>query len=112
MTALSHVSLVIGLGSSCSQPLLANRPSSTDGSFLKPISRFCAAFDVAVDVRLKPEDTSPEAAADTDTVRGANAVFGRTPSWSHLRQVVSNSAVGWLDPPVCRLQYSRTMSYG
>ena len=27
MTALSHVSLVIGLGSSCSQPLLAKRPS-------------------------------------------------------------------------------------
>ena len=26
-TALSHVSLVIGLGSSCSQPLFAKRPS-------------------------------------------------------------------------------------
>ncbi len=31
-TALSHVSLVIGFGSSCSQPLLAKRPSSTAGS--------------------------------------------------------------------------------
>ena len=35
MTALSHVSLVIGFGSSCSQPLLAKRPSSTAGSFSK-----------------------------------------------------------------------------
>ena len=32
ITALSQVSLVIGLGSSCSHPLFANRPSSTAGS--------------------------------------------------------------------------------
>ncbi len=32
-TALSQVSRVIGLGSSCSQPLLAKRPSRTDGSW-------------------------------------------------------------------------------
>ena len=32
ITALSQVSLVIGFGSSCSQPLLANRPSRIDGS--------------------------------------------------------------------------------
>ena len=38
-TALSHVSFVIGFGSSCSQPLLANRPSSTEGSRRNEISR-------------------------------------------------------------------------
>ena len=38
-TALSQVSLVIGFGSSCSQPLLANRPSRTAGSLRKAISR-------------------------------------------------------------------------
>ena len=36
--ALSQVSLVIGLGSSCSQPLLANRPSKSVGSGRKTIS--------------------------------------------------------------------------
>ena len=39
IAALSQVSFVIGLGSSCSQPLFAKRPSNTDGSFLKEISR-------------------------------------------------------------------------
>ena len=38
MAALSHVSLVRGLGSSCSQPLLANRPSQIVGSGRKVIS--------------------------------------------------------------------------
>ena len=32
ITALSHVSFVIGLGSSCSQPLFAKRPSRMHGS--------------------------------------------------------------------------------
>src|SRR6202040_791633 len=32
IAALSHVSLVTGLGNSCSHPLLANRPSYTVGS--------------------------------------------------------------------------------
>jgi len=38
-TALSQVSLVIGWASSCSQALLANRPSKTFGSTAKAISR-------------------------------------------------------------------------
>ena len=38
MAALSHVSLVSGLGNSCSQPLLANRPSQIVGSGQKVIS--------------------------------------------------------------------------
>src|SRR5260370_24096138 len=37
-TALSHVSFVNGLGSSCSQPLFANRPSMTHGSLRKETS--------------------------------------------------------------------------
>ncbi len=36
--ALSQVSFVMGLGSSCNQPLLANRPSHTAGSGLKTSS--------------------------------------------------------------------------
>ena len=41
--ALSQVSLVSGLGSSWSQPLLANRPSQIVGSGRKTISRPSAA---------------------------------------------------------------------
>src|SRR5262249_62236904 len=36
--ALSHTSLVSGLGSSCSHPLLLNRPSRMQGSSLKDTS--------------------------------------------------------------------------
>src|SRR2546430_11727637 len=103
MAALSHVSFVIGLGSSCSQPLLAKRPSRTAGSLRKLISNPCTD-----EIRLPPSPsgfggpvkpdptTAALAAADTDAVRGANAVFGMTPSWSHLRHLASNSGVSAL----------------
>src|SRR5580700_3821025 len=110
-TALSHVSLVIGLGSSCSQPLFAKRPSRIDGSLRKETSRPEAAgagVAAGVAVRLKP--------GATETDLGANAVSGITPSWTQRRQERSNASVGGvpLEPGCARLepdQCSRTMSY-
>src|SRR5436190_22835851 len=117
MTALSHVSLVIGLGSSCSQPLLAKRPSRTAGSFLKLISNPCV-----VEIWLKPDPTAAKMPGETEACRGEKAVFGMTPSWSHLRQFTSNSgekavvagepcARGIRLKPDFSLQNSRTTSY-
>jgi hypothetical protein len=71
MMALSHVSLVIGLGSSCSQPLLANRPSRTDGSFRNAISRAAAGCN-----RAARKTEQPRAL----TGFCGKAVFGITPS--------------------------------
>src|SRR6202043_616145 len=74
-TALSHVSLVIGFGSSCSQPLFAKRPSRIEGSLRKEISK-PGGGEVGV-VAGVAEAT----AADTrETGFGGNAVFGTTPS--------------------------------
>src|SRR5580658_4806470 len=42
--ALSQVSFVTGLGNSCNQPLLANRPSKSVGSRRKTISHFPAGI--------------------------------------------------------------------
>ena len=53
ITALSQVSLVIGLGSSCSQPLLLNRPSRIDGSSRKAISKPLPAESVRDGGRLR-----------------------------------------------------------
>src|SRR6185295_3613706 len=96
MTALSHVSFVIGFGSSCSQPLLAKRPSRTDGSGRNAISR-------PGEVRLKPDASGAGgvlvafgagdalvASGFSRTALGANAVFGITPSCSQRRQFASS----------------------
>jgi hypothetical protein len=90
ITALSHVSLVIGLGSSCSHPLLAKRPSRTAGSFLKTISRPPPAGAGLWSC----------AAGLTVTVLAGNAVPGITPSCSQRRQADSNSGVIAVAPAV------------
>src|SRR5262245_16901270 len=72
-TALPHVSLVIGLGNSWSQPLLEKRPSRTHGSFLNEISRPPRAFwlppspPCGVGVAGAPEPTAAEALAASET---------------------------------------------
>jgi hypothetical protein len=72
---LSHTIFVIGFGSSCSHPLFAKRPSSTDGSFVNEISRSPPAPAEA------PGSGGTAAAARlTARVRGTNAVSGTTPS--------------------------------
>src|SRR6185295_16686343 len=109
MTALSHVSLVIGLGSSCSQPLFAKRPSRIDGSLRNAISR-------PGEVRLEPDAAGAGgvlvafAAGDarvasgfSRTSSGVYAVFGITPSCSHRRQFASSFG--------STFQNSRTRSY-
>ena len=82
-TALSHVSRVIGFGSSCSQPLLAKRPSRTDGSLRKEISRpaRCALRIAAcgLALRIAPDCT-------VTSLRGTRC-SGTTPSCSQRRQV-------------------------
>src|SRR5450759_3928069 len=85
-TALSQVSRVIGLGSSCSQPLFAKRPSRIDGSLRKETSR---PVDAVADCGLRIADSIADWIADwaTVTVFGANAVLGTTPSCSQRRQV-------------------------
>src|SRR5262249_44897672 len=109
-----HVSFVIGLGSSCSQPLLANRPSRTAGSRRNDISRPVAIADCGLGIA----DSRPDA---TFTDFGANAVFGMTPSCSHLRHAASKAVSnpvrrGAAPAPVVVAvrprQKSRTMSYG
>src|SRR6187397_1039002 len=87
ITALSQVSLVIGLGTSCSQPLLLNRPSSTDGSRRKASSN------------PLPDESGRRAAACatrltfTDGLRAAGALWEMTPSCSHFSQDRSNCGV-------------------
>src|ERR1700680_835012 len=98
-TALSHVSFVIGFGSSCSQPLFAKRPSRIDGSLRNETSKPEAG--VTAPRRSKP--------GQTETDFGANAVLGTTPSCTQRRHEASNASFGcvWVE----RDQYSRTMSY-
>src|SRR5438045_2606568 len=83
-TALSHVSLVIGLGSSCSQPLVAKRPSRTDGSFLRRVS-----------VRPGGAVSRRSGGGIGFILPGfaGEAVFGTTPSCSQRRHAASNSAL-------------------
>ena len=51
--ALSHVSLLSGRGSSCSQPLLAKRPSRTDASGRNTISKpWLAAIYIVAQLAL------------------------------------------------------------
>src|SRR5579872_3423519 len=82
-TALSHVTVEIGLGISCSHALFANDPSQTvaAGRMLISIPRFSFAIGEA----------------DGDFAAGAPAmavaaVFGTTPSCTHVCQLVSKSA--------------------
>ena len=79
--ALSHVSLVCGFGSSCSQPLLAKRPSNTVGSARNTISR-----------PLLPPGFDDGSTGRPVTVFTAAPVSGTSPSCSALRQNVSNPA--------------------
>src|SRR5207237_977565 len=81
ITALSQASFVIGLGSSCSQPLFANRPSRTHGSLRNAISNPDAAV----------AGVGAAGGLRTEMLRAGNAVFGMTPSCSHRRQPDSNS---------------------
>jgi hypothetical protein len=90
-TALSQVRRVIGLGSSWSQPLFAKRPSRIDGSLRKLISIPDAAGTSGV--RLKPDTT--------ETLFGAKALFGITPSCSQRRHAESSLSI---------FQCARTMS--
>src|SRR5262249_54057765 len=99
-TALSQVSFVIGLGSSCSQPLLAKRPSSTHRSFLNEISYEPAGpVVVAVDgPGRSPAAGSARASSRAtlpaiETLSGASGGRSTTPSWSHRRQPLSKSFV-------------------
>ena len=82
--ALSHDSFVSGLGSSCSQPLFANRPSQIVGSGRKTISR---PSDAAVDA------ASTQAISLTcgATALGLSAVPSITPASSAVRQACSKS---------------------
>ena len=78
-TALSQVSCVIGFGSSCSQPLLAKRPSRIDGSWRKAIS--------SRPVRRRPADCGLRDAADVDATAAARTrCSAMTPSCSQRRQ--------------------------
>src|SRR5579864_4685329 len=91
-TALSQVILFCGLGSSWSQPLLANDPSQTVGSGRNMISIPGAALDSA-------------AGALAVTLTAGSAVFGTTPSCSDFFQNMSKPAA-----LPCACQYSRTKS--
>jgi hypothetical protein len=91
-TALSHVSLLRGFGSSWSQPLLAKRPSRIDGSLRNEISKPPAPATSAV-ARI-----SPIAARRTVTAFAGSAVFGTTPSCSQRRHCRSNSGLIFTAP--------------
>src|SRR5213592_857959 len=57
--ALSPVSWLRGRGSSCSQPLLAKRPSRTEGSGRNTISRPCPAGGEGGDGAIESEGPGP-----------------------------------------------------
>src|SRR3954471_16195172 len=77
--ALSQVSLVTGLGSSWSQPLLLNRPSQTVGSGRKTSSRPPADDAAAGGDGLGP--SSPFGSAGT----AGSFVPSTTPAWTEVR---------------------------
>ncbi len=94
IAAFSQVSLVIGCGSSCSQTLLAKRPSYTFGSAANAISIPCSARGVAI------RGVTACASAFPSTVRPvstAAAVPGTMPSASQRSQLPSKSpgALPW-----------------
>ncbi len=92
-SALSQVSLVTESGSSCSQPLLAKRPSQIVGSGRKVISGLSGDGGIRA-------LSSTAALAATPGWRDASTdsapVPGMKPSWSQRRQLVAKSPV----PPV------------
>jgi len=90
---LSQVTVVTGLGSSCSQPLFAKRPSWMVGSGRKVISRVSARIF----------ETGAGIGADVTAFSG-NAVPAMTPSWSARRHAVSKS------PAIFGRHVSRTRS--
>src|SRR5208282_5335206 len=92
--ALSQVSLVRGLGTSCNQPLLAKLPSPMEGSGRRTIS-IPPAFALA----------APLSEVLDLTVFGGRAVFATTPSFSEVCQNWSKSAPGF-----CFCQSPRTTS--
>src|ERR1700733_16160091 len=75
--ALSQVILFWGLGSSCSQPLLANDPSQMVGSGRKMISMPCAVLGCDAGGALAV------------TFTAGSAVLGTTPSCSAFCQKIS-----------------------
>ena len=89
---LSHVTFDSGFGSSCSQPLLAKRPSRTCGSGRKTISMPGLAADrrgAGAVPRPAPARSRLARAAEASTCRATN------PSCSALRQNESAFANGW-----------------
>ncbi len=99
-TVLSQVSLVNGLGSSCSQPRFAKLPSWTVGSARRTSSRPDAAGPGAP----MAANTSPAA-----TAFGGNALPATTPSCTDVRQ--KDSASSAPAPAAACTQVSRTTSY-
>jgi hypothetical protein len=103
--ALSQVRRVIGLGSSCSQPLLANAPSATFGS-----GRNSTAIPVSGATAAGRSACRPSAMISS-TGRGRPgssigiALPATNPSCSARRQAVSKS------PPIRPRQKARTMSW-
>src|SRR5579862_639365 len=91
--ALSQVILFCGLGSSCSQPLLANDPSHMVGSGRKTISSPCAVLGCGA------------GGIFAVTFTAASAVLGTTPSCSAFCQKMSK-----LWALVCACQYACTSS--
>src|SRR5699024_6720912 len=96
--ALSQVSLVIGLGNSCSQALLLNCPSQMVGSGIKIISRpeSLLTSDCALETELRKSFLNFTVLAD-------NAVPSTIPVCNALFQVFSKSDWGhW----VCQNLYT------
>ncbi len=84
-TALSQVILFCGLGSSCSQPLLANDPSQIVGSGRNMISMPCAGFGCGA------------GGIFAVTLTAGSAVLGTTPSFNAFCQKTSKlGALTWL----------------
>ncbi len=94
---LSHVTLVSGFGSSCSQPRFAKRPSNTEGSVRNAISRPAGAA-------LRPAFSQPP--KTTFTVFSGNAVPATTPSCSARFQRCSKPS-----EPSAPSQWARSTSW-
>src|SRR6266545_6168160 len=80
---LSQVIVVIGLGNSWSQPLLAKRPSQIVGSGRKTISN--------EDEAVPPVIFNPPSSIFSATVLGGSALLAISPSCSALRQAASSA---------------------
>ena len=89
IAALSHTSLVTGSGSSCNQPLLANRPSSMVLSTRNWISISLGAVEASGLI------ASTSSAPRRVGLMRSNAVSATTPSCSDLRQKCSKNST-WL----------------